>query len=216
MSIEASGSQEEAVKIFRRQWNYLCGEPAAKSLWRKLTPDQRRRLGGDLHAAIVRHRRTIEMWMLLQGVSAERAAVELAVKLFSFPSEEADWLLRELGELPMDSDAAQSEAIARGDLVLIRSERLVYWKGADLEIDWGCGKTPWEFFVTACEHALQGKDIDRLSFGDAAYDNIVSDRLYRLGNVPNFPQELLNYFETSGLQTQRFTYPAEAIHIFDD
>lgn len=214
MSIQQAGSSAEALEVFRRHWAYLQGSEAAKSLWRKLAPHQRQELGNSLHESLALHGRAVEMWVHLKKVSTERAVVDLAVKLFSYPVDEADWLLREMGELPIDQDAAQSEAIARGDLVLIRNERSVFLNGADLEIDWGTGRVLFEFFLVSCEHAKQGKAIDRLSFGDV-YENVVADRLAKLGKVPDFPVELLNYFEIAGLKSQRFTFPSEKIHIFD-
>jgi len=217
MSTLMAGSREEALAVFRRHWTYLSGPNAANSLWRKLTPEEKRKLGSSLAAALTRHRRLTSIWMYLHpDISEPRAVVELAVKLFSYPTDEADWLLREMGELPIDQEAAKAEAIARGDLVLIRSTRTVFWEGTDLEVDWGNGHVLWEFLLLACEHTQRGEEINRLSIGDHAGDRVVAQRIYRLRQVPGLPQTLTDQFDPVGLGTQCFTYPASRIHIFDD
>ncbi|MDP6722663.1 MAG: hypothetical protein QGG36_27445 [Pirellulaceae bacterium] len=217
MSTLMAGSREEALAVFRRHWTYLSGPNAASSLWRKLTHDEKRTLGGSLAAALTRHRRLTSIWMHLHPrISEPRAVVELAVRLFSYPVDEADWLLREMGELPIDQEAAKAEAIARGDLVLVRRDRAVYWEGADLEVNWGNGKVLWEFLLLACEHTQHGEDINRLSIGDHAGDRVVAQRIYRLRQVSGLPQTLTDQFDPVGLGTQRFNCPASRIHIFDD
>lgn len=217
MSTLMAGSREEALAVFRRHWTYLSGPNAASSLWRKLTHDEKRTLGGSLAAALTRHRRLTSIWMHLHPrISEPRAVVELAVRLFSYPVDEADWLLREMGELPIDQEAAKAEAIARGDLVLVRRDRAVYWEGADLEVNWGNGKVLWEFLVLACEHTQRDEEISRFSIGDHAGVDVVSKRVYRLRKVSEIPHALTDRFEPVGLKTQRFTFPASRIQIFDN
>ncbi|MCO6457680.1 MAG: hypothetical protein J5I93_20445 [Pirellulaceae bacterium] len=217
MTTLVAGGREEALAVFRRHWTYLSGPDAANSLWRKLTPEEKRKLGSSLAVALTRHGRLTSIWMHLHShVSEPRAVVELAVKLFSYPTDEADWLLREMGELPIDEEAAKAEAIARGDLVLVRKDRAVYWEGEDLEVNWGKGKVLWEFLVLACEHTQHGEEISRFSIGDHAGEDVVTQRVYRLRKVPEIPHALTDRFEPVGLKTQRFTFPASRIQIFDN
>ena len=208
---------EEALAVIKRHWTYLSGPSAAETLWRKLTPEQQRKVGGSLSAALTRHGHLTHIWMhLLPHVSEKRSVVELAVKLFSYPTDEAEWLLREMRELAIDEEAAQAEAIAQDDLVLIRRDRTVYWKGVDLEVDWGQGRVLWDFLIIACEHTRRGEDVSRLSIGHNASERVVADRIYRLRHVHEQLDALMDHFEPVGLGTQRFTYPADQIHIFDD
>lgn len=217
MSTLMAGSREEALAVFRRHWTYLSGPNAAQSLWRKLTPTQKQQVGGSLSVALSLYGRPTRIWMhLYPQISEPKAVVELAMKLFSFPVDEGEWLLREMGELPMDDEAAQSEAISRGDLVLVRSTRTVFWNGVDLEVDWRNSHVLWEFLLLACEHTIRGEDISRLSIGDHVSERIVADRIYRLRQLDEIPDALTDYFEPVGRGTQRFTYPADRIHIFDD
>ncbi len=217
MSTLMAGSSQEVEAVFTRHKAYLSGPDAAQSLWRKLTPEQKRKVGGSLSAALSRHGRPTQIWMHLHPqISEPRAVVELAMKLFSFPADEAEWLLREMGELPIDNEAAQSEVISRGGLVLVRSTRTVFWNGVDLEVDWGNSHVLWEFLLLACEHAIDGEDISRLSIGDHVSERIVADRIYRLRQLDNLPDALTDYFDPVGRGTQRFTYPADQIHVFDN
>jgi len=216
MSNSMADNREEALAVFRKHWTYLRGLDAAESLWRKLTPDEKRRLGNSLATALRRYGSLPAIWMHLHPeVSEPRAVVELAVKLFSYPTDEAEWLLREMGELPIDAAAAQTEAIARGDLVLVRESRNLFWNGVDCEIDWGNGSESWETLLIMCESALHGENIDRFSFPGEPNDDVVSKKKSRLKGVKNFPGELISYLRPVGPRTQRFTYPADRIHIFD-
>lgn len=217
MSTLMAGSREEALAVFRRHWTYLSTPNAARSLWRKLTPEEKRKLGNSLAAALTEHERLTSIWLHLHpDISEQRAVVELAVKLFSFPVDEADWLLREMGELPIDEEAAKAEAIARGDLVLVRKDRAVYWGGEDLEVNWGNGHVLWEFLVLACEHTQRGEEISRFSIGDHAGEDVVTQRVYRLRKVAEIPHALTDCFEPVGLKSQRFNFPASRIQIFDN
>lgn len=205
------------MAVFRRHWTYLSGPNAAQSLWRKLTPTQKQQVGGSLSAALSFYGRPAQIWMHLHPqISEPRAVVELAMKLFSIPVDEAEWILREMGELPMDAEAAREAAISRGDLVVLRTSQSVYWHGELQKIRWGRRHMIWDFFVTSCERAAAGLLIDRSCFEEKAYANVVSDRLYQLGKVPKFPDDLLALYEEAGRQTQRFNIPAHRVYLFND
>ncbi|TWT38948.1 hypothetical protein [Blastopirellula retiformator] len=217
MSTLMAGSREEAMVKFRRHWTYLSGPNAAQSLWRKLTPTQKQQVGGSLSRALTRYGRPTQIWMHLQPqISEPRAVVELAMKLFSFPADEAEWLLREMGELPMDDEEAQEVAISRGHLVLVRETRSLFWKGSNCNIDWGNATESWETLVIMCESALRNEDIDRFSFPGEAHEDVVAKKKSRLKSVKNVPAGLIRFLRPVAPRTQRFTYPADEIHIFDD
>ncbi|TWT56727.1 hypothetical protein KOR42_00810 [Thalassoglobus neptunius] len=217
MSTLVTGSKEHAIAEFQRLRKYLLGSDALKKLWLKLSPTEQAKLGGSLRVAHHQIGTAIPVWFHLHPTNTQtRTVVELAVKLFSYPIDEAEWLLRELGELPTDEEEAQRVAIERGDLVILRTSQSVFLDRELQPIEWGRKYMIWDFFLTSCERAKAGQLIDRSCFGDRVYQNVVSDRLNKLGDVPGFPDELIMRYEEAGLQTQRFNYPAHRIHIFDD
>jgi len=215
MTTQLADSRAEAMAIFRRYFTYLSGPSAAETLWRRLTPVQRQLLGGSLTEALDRHGHTIKIWTFLQGVPDWCAVVELAVKLLSFPAAEADWLLREMGALPLTAEAAQDAAIAQGHLVLERSTRSVWWRNELIEADWHKHGEAWEFLVLACEHAQRGERIDRMSFGRSADENGVAHKKNRLKNAPGFPRNLIDLFKIAGRGTQLFEIERDHVHIFE-
>lgn len=212
-----AGSSKEASAVLKRHRTYLSGPSAAEALWRKLTTEQKRKVGGSLSAALTRHGHPTHIWMHLHpNLSQKRAVVELAVKIFSYPTDEAEWLLREFDELPMDEEAAQAEAISRGDLVLIRRNRTVYWNSGNLNVEWGMGDESWNTLLIMCESALRNEDIDRFSFPGEAHEDVVAKKKSRLKRVDRNLAELVGYLQRVRPRTQRFTFPANRIHIFDD
>src|ERR1700737_4793603 len=77
---------------------------AAERLWEcVLTEEERQCLGGDFRTAYGRHG-TAGMWAKLRGVSGERAAVDVGHALGLMDAATQQWLLRELGQLPNDSE----------------------------------------------------------------------------------------------------------------
>tara|TARA_R110002049_G_scaffold119431_1_gene273684 strand:+ start:346 stop:1017 length:672 start_codon:yes stop_codon:yes gene_type:complete len=195
---------------------YLRGPHAARSLWKQLNSSERMSLGGELNIALERYGYPMEIWMHLHHVSETRAILDLGEELGFMSAKDADWIRRELGELPRDPEMAQSEAINRGDLVIERSSRSVYWKGELIEADWFRHNKSWEFLLTVCEHAQRNEPIDRLAFGEDADFDIVSKNKSRLKKqVPEFPNELYSAFRKEGTGTQRFEIDREKIHIFD-
>lgn len=215
MTNPKAGSNDDALNVFRRHRMYLSGSPAAESLWRKLTPSQQQKLGGSLKNALTHYGKPVYWWMFLNHVTAKRAVVELAIKLFSFPEDDAEWLLREIGELPLDNDLAQAKVISRGDLVLIRTPPTLFWGGELIEIDWGRHQVSWNYFRCVCERAKCNQPIDRLDLGEHARENIVAQEKSRLKSIPNFPAALIKEFKCVGLGTQQLQIPAECIHFFD-
>ncbi len=199
----------------RRKVNTLA---TAERLWERiLTAPQRRSLGNSLMEALQIHRNTVGMWKHIHQVSDQRAVIDIGEKVGFLSSSDVDWLLREGGDLPRSPEDAMDEAIHRGDLVIVRASRTVYWKGDRVEADWVKNNVSWNFLNIACELALQNKPIDRYSFGEHAAENVVTKKKSRLmRQIPHFPLELYDAFVSAGRGTQRFNVPANRIHFFDN
>ncbi len=207
---------QEAVDIFWSCRAYLRGAHAARSLWKQLNSTERDRLGGELNIALERHGYPLEIWMHLHHVGETRAILDLGEALGFMSAKDADWIRREFGELPRDPVMAQLEAIDRGDLVIERGTRSVYWNGERIEADWFRHNKSWEFLLTVCEYAQRNEPIDRLAFGENSKLDVVSKNKSRLKEqVPEFPNELYSAFRKEGIGSQRFQIDREKIHLFD-
>lgn len=99
------------------------------------------------------------MWKFLRGVSIQRAYLDVALHVNLITPTDYEWLLREFGELPLDTEVAQDEAIMRGELVLIRTPATLYWHAELIEIDWNKNRASWNFFLTTCENAKRSQPI---------------------------------------------------------
>ena len=176
----------------------------------------RRAWGGNFKEAFEQYGYPVQIWMRLHDVSETRAVLDLAEEIEFITSKKADRLRKELGELPRDPEMAQSEAIARGDLVIERSSRNVFWNAECIDADWFKHNESWEFLLISCEHALKGKPVDHFSFGGNVDPNVVAKKKSRLKKqISNFPDDLLAAFQRVGTGTQLFNIPVEKIQIFD-
>ncbi len=211
-------SFEKAYKLFYETRSKVNSFSAAERLWdRILTTPQRRSLGNTLVAALQNHRNPVGMWRHIHHVGYQRAVIDIGEKVGFLGSSDVDWLLREGGDLPRSPEEALEEAIHRGDLVIVRASRTVYWKGDRVEADWFQNNESWIFLNIVCEQALQNKPIDRYSFGEHAAENVVTKKKSRLmRQIPHFPLELYDAFVSAGRGTQRFNVPANRIHFFDN
>jgi hypothetical protein len=92
------GISNDARKTLEQLAGALYAPPFAERLWqRALTEKDRRKLGGDLHAA-AGNGGAVGMWMRLHGVNQLRALVDVADAVGYLKAQIRDWLLRELGE----------------------------------------------------------------------------------------------------------------------
>lgn len=132
---------EELQTAASRVGGIVC----AKRLWdRHLTLAEQVRLGSDVQAAYA-ELGTLGMWKQLRGVTHDRAVVEVAQKLGFLRTEDAHWLLGEIGET-LDAEEAMENAIARGDLELVAWPRAAHWDGEEINISWCTHTASWEFF----------------------------------------------------------------------
>ncbi|MCG6157271.1 hypothetical protein [Rubinisphaera margarita] len=204
-----------AVEEFHRIRQYVLTPPIAARVWEEvLTPEEKKRLGGEFYQALNDHRTTVAWLQKLHNLSYQRSVIEVGRRLGWLSDSKADWLLREGGEEPIN--LSQCEAINRGHLVIERYSRTVWWQTELLEITWGNKHAVWDFFLLACEHAKENKPMDHFSFGADARENIVSQRRHALKLIPGFPSQLLACFESVGRGTQRFNFPGGQIHLIDD
>ncbi|MEQ8786070.1 MAG: hypothetical protein RIC55_07210 [Pirellulaceae bacterium] len=212
---DAANCAKDAAELFDLTRLRVATLQSAELLWKRgFTRHERAQLGNSFAEAMENHQSGVGMWMLLRRVSYQRAVIEVGRTLGFLDDENAGYLLREAGEIPRDPEEAQSEAIARGDLVIDRASQSVYWNCELLAVDWQRHNESLQFLVLACEHALRNESIDRLSFGDGARANIVTQKKSRLKCVPGFPSDLIEFFKVKGRGTQRFTLSPKRIHIF--
>ena len=215
------GSSQEARDLFKAVKQYLTGGPhPARGLWRLLEDDERAKLGDSYIGALDRYKNPIEMWRVLHPISKNAAIIDLGEELEYLTPRKAEWLRKELGVLPRDPEQAQSVAIHRGDLVIERSSRSVYWDCELIETDWYKHNESWEFLLLSCEKALEDKPVDDTDFSrNIGTDDkhvpsgVVSKKKYRLGKL--IPDELHAAFICQGTGTQKFNIPREKIHLFD-
>jgi hypothetical protein len=180
---------------------------------RHLTREQQRRLGDDPDLAY-RDGGTVGMWMRLHGVTAARATIDLA-KLLNFIDEGTQrWLLRKTGEYSDDPEEALQLALQRADLVLTEEPRAVHWMGNELEVDWYAKGTMWEYFLTLCERAKQGRSVDAADFGDRyKADNHIKLKSRLTTKVSGFPMGLGNRIQSKPGGRQMLDIPPERICI---
>jgi hypothetical protein len=93
-------SNLRVLREMRTQYHRVKARLSAYQLWeRVLSPQDRRRLGGDLEKCYA-ELGTVGMWMKLRRVSQVRAILELALKLGFLSQETYHWLLHEVGHKP--------------------------------------------------------------------------------------------------------------------
>jgi hypothetical protein len=144
---------------------------SALRLWeRALSEQDRARFAGDFATAYAEHG-TVGIWMKLRGVSPERALIEVAKKIGFISDETQDFLLRGVGEISDDPDAAIAKSVADGALVLVARPRTVYWQGEKIEVDWDAHGALWTYFFELCRSAKTTRPFDRLVFGETFHED---------------------------------------------
>ncbi len=109
---------------------------SAYRLWeRYLTPEEQRRLGGDVESAC-RTGGPVGMWMRLHGCSFHRAVIEVARNLKFLDERTERWLLREIGGFADDPEEASNSHSSAHDLVVVVSPRAIYWLDSEISIEW--------------------------------------------------------------------------------
>jgi hypothetical protein len=206
---------ERAVEEVQTAWSRIQPFMAAARLWeRVLTEAERQRLGGDLVQA---HRQygTAGMWARLRGVSPPRAVVDVAHALNLMDEATRGWLLRELGEIHDDPEAAVNAAVESGALVLVERPREAYWDGWPINVNWERRSALWSFFWELCRAAKAGRPIDHTDLGSDAAPDAVTKQKSRLLRLAGFPVELGDLIQPVGRGTQRLVLPAASIRLFE-
>jgi hypothetical protein len=196
---------------------YLRVSPAfsALRLWERVLSEQdRAHLGGDFGSAYA-ELGTVGIWMKLRGVSPERALIDVAKKIGFITDETQEFLLRGIGDITDDPEAAIIEAAADGALVLVERPRAAYWKQEKLQVDWDAHPALWGYLFELCRNAKAGRPIDRLSFGDNFREDYFVKQKSRLSNVESFPPSLIDLIKPAGRGAQRLDIPPAQIRIFE-
>lgn len=205
----------QAVEELQSAWSRVINPLRIERFWdRVLSPDDRERLGGDLRAAYRKYDGPVGIWMHLRGVSDFRALIEVARALNFLSELEAQWLLREFGELAANPEQTIAAAIETGALVLTERPRAIYWEGQEIAVNWNELSAPWHFLCELCRKAKSGLPIDSTDFEnkDAKY---IGRMKSRLGAVAGFPLSLADLIESAGRATYRLNVPRERIRIFE-
>lgn len=203
-----------AIQEFQTAAARIRAPMAAQRLWeRRLTPQDRERLGGDLQQAYFRYG-TAGMWAELRGVTPQRAVVEVAKLLGFLCEEDYEWLLCEVGQV-VEVEEIMSSAIAAGDLVLVERPRQAYWNGQEIDIDWNRHNALWEFLWELGRNSKAGEPIDALTFGNGTDRNVVTKRKSRLSTMGGCPIDLIDLIESVGRGSQQLSLPRERIRVFE-
>jgi hypothetical protein len=185
----------------------------ANLLWTELTDGERETLGGDLTKAFEQGG-TVGIWMRLRPVSEARAIIELANRLGFISEHRLKKLLRDTNEIPRDIDEAIEQAVASNGLVLIESNRSIFWAGEELPIDWHKHSAAWNFVFTLAEQAKIGRGVDHFSFARGCKASYVTKMTSRLSHMAGFPKGLAELIVPAGLNTKRLNLPPDHIHLF--
>jgi hypothetical protein len=194
------------------------GFATAGWLWdRVLTPDDRRRLGGDLEAAYARHGGTAGMWMYLRGLSYPRAVVAVATRCGLLDPDTVRGLLRAFREEPVDPAEAVEWAAAGGGLVLVETPRRAHWEGEPIPVDWARYTAPWVLLWELAQTAKAGGVVDAVTLRDGAGGDpkFVTKLKYRLVNAAGFPLTLADRVVPAGRGTYRLDLPAARVRVFE-
>lgn len=187
----------------------------ALRLWdRYFTPEDRKRLGGDVESAWYRCSGTAGMWVELRGVSRQRAVLDVAKLLGFLRDEDYAWLLREIGEFA-DPEEAVSSAVDAGDFVLVENPRQAYWDKSEIGIDWKKYTALWDFLWELGRRGKEKKSVERITFGDRAHQDVVTKLKSRLTGKLEFPISLADKIQVAGRGAQQLKIPVERIRIFE-
>ena len=185
---------------------------SAERLWSQCISNlERERLGGELNS-LWSQVGTAGIWMRLRGVGWPRAVVEVAREIGFLNENSRDWLLREMGEC-LSGEEAFAKAIEDGHLVLNEDTHEVFWRGKPIEIDWK-HEMKWVFLWETSRHGKAGRPVDRMTFGNDARRNFVSQSKNTL-KKNGLPLELVDSIQRVGNGTQQLMLPPKEIRIFE-
>lgn len=206
---------ERAIEALRTAFLRVHPPMSAVRLWeRVLSPADRQRLGGDMEQAFHKYG-TVGMWQQLRGVSGERAVIDVARRLNLMDEATEEWLLREIGDLSDDPEAAIAAAVATGALVLVESPRAAYWEGEPIDIDWYDRSVLWTYLWELARHSKADQPIDSFTFGEHAAGDYVVKQKSRLSALEAFPVSLSDRIEPAGCGSQQLDLPPPQIRLFE-
>ncbi len=186
---------------------------SAERLWARLTPQDRRRLGGDFAEAYSQGK-TVGMWMRLRGVSQPRAIIETAREVGLTDEATRNWLMREIGELDSTSEETIAAAVESGALVLVEQGRHAYWNGEKISVNWYKQSALWEFLWVLCDRAKSGTGLDCMDFAEKGNSDYPSKTKHRLCGLDAFPHDLGILINSEGQGIQKLDLPPSRIRLF--
>lgn len=204
---------EEVQRAIEDCRQHLRGSAAASRFWRRcLTPSDRQQLGGNLEAAYAAHG-IVGMWRYLQGVSEQRAVIDVGQRLGFLNAATAKWLLEETEGDSDNPDVTLERALQRFPLVIVEHPRQAFWRGEKIEIDWDRFWARWDYLLKLCEKTQRGSPLEAEDFGKEKKRDHHIKLKSKLTCMEEFPLELANLIIASRGGGQRLQLEPEQIRI---
>lgn len=203
--------EDELKGLLRR----IQAPASLKLLWQVVfSEDDRIALGDDMFA--FDRSRSVGALTQLYGWSQRRAIIEGARMLHLLDDSRHCYLLREIGEATTEHDISEGRAALAFLLVLVPARRAVYWRTAELDVEWSSHLVLWNYFLTLARHSSRGERADESDFGDRDRTrSCLSNWKLRLGRLQGFPEELHRAIQAQSRQ-QWLEVPAGQICILDE
>lgn len=191
------------------------GSQIARLLWERVfTPAEQRHLGPNLDKAYQIHRSPITMWHHLYGVSVTRAVIDINRRLNLLDEGTANTLLRALDEMPLDPEQARAWAIEKGRLVLVDTEREVYWEGDQIDVNWHKHTSSWTLLWELTCAGKRNQAIDVTMFGKVD-KKFLTKSVSRMKKLTNFPASLAGRIRFVKTGTYKLEVHSSEIHLFE-
>jgi len=140
----------------------------------------------------------LEMWLQARGGTLGQAVVEIAYAVEMIGPQNRQWLLQQLGIEGEDAEATVSIAIQSKELVVVDSAApAAHWRQEEIAVPWRKRRKLWDYFVSLCRAAKQGKPLDHTDFEQANPQHL-KDWKHKLIHEPGFPQTLSDQMDVEG------------------
>ena len=133
----------------------------------------------DTNQPRITTRNVVHVYMRAHRLSAAKATVDIAVKIGLVTREAGDELLQSVNEpvgVEFEIDAAKS----RLTLVIVEDERLVYWNGDVINVDWRKRSRLWEYLIALARNAKEGRPTSSADLAFFDKTPRLSDLKYKL------------------------------------
>lgn len=193
---------------------YSCSMATNFHLWDYFSAREQEKLADDFDKLT-----PLKLWQKVRGGSNGQAAIALCVTIGAITDNKGAMMLMKIGELPykppIDDQPILQIAIENGGLVILDTQREVYWEKNLLPIDWHKENRLWCFLYDLAQKAQCGLALSPGSFmGDSANSKTMKTIKFRL--IKSFPAELAKSIESSGRGQYKLQLLRDRIHIFSE